>query len=153
MSSRDTAAAAAVGTSDHFELEPIKAKSGLWTARLWYVTRQGRKKNYVCSVVLRARKHGHIIIDYGSRESGARKSLGTSDYQKAVQGEHWREDRTGQTENLRRQWWTEPVDGAISLGSRLQGSKRYDELLRFRANELDVLIGMLEDLRTNRDGR
>ena len=71
-------------TSSSFEIEPIKTKTGRWSARLWYVTRQGKKKHYVCSAVLREPARGGIILDLGSRKSGGRKRLGTRNYQEAV---------------------------------------------------------------------
>lgn len=83
-------------TGDNFELEEIETKSGRWAARLWFVTRQGRTKNYVCSAVLRERARGHIILDLGSRGRGGRPSLGTSDYQKAVERAQKRLARLGQ---------------------------------------------------------
>lgn len=75
---------ASLTTSESFELESIDTSTGRWAARLWFVTRHGRKKTWVCSAVLREEKRGGITLDLGSRGRGGRKRLGTRDPQEAI---------------------------------------------------------------------
>lgn len=84
MSTQKIQETSALTTGDAFELEEVGTATGRWAARLWYVTRHGRTKAYICSAVLRERARGHIILDYGSRSRGGRPSLRTSDRQDAI---------------------------------------------------------------------